>query len=414
MELEQRMRRKVVRSLYSALLHLTHDFDKNIHPSKQPWLEIDSLLSAFGAVPTEFGMMRSMRDVFASKKSEANPEEIERLLNEGFAALKQLSTCYADMHPWASLFQNRLDRELIDRQVLAEEAAVTVARLAGRPVDPAGVNETLDTLARLAEQHDRDLRMRVTEGNEWKLNPWEEQTMSKESSEEAPKDGGEGEGGRPKEEAWRLDPFQVTLPSVCIFGEARGARGALRDKERAEDRRRWGAEEVLDAINRTLYDDAGFYGAPGEQWKEPETNYIDSVLALKGGIPLSLSVIYMAVARRMGLQLYGVNVPSHFLLYSPDANCYIDAYNNGKRMSPLEATEFASVILRHNNSSVTLVHKSPQLRFSTQDLEGQKTGTFGICMRMVRNLYAASVNEYGSGSEEAQRWLRQLAILQNW
>jgi len=41
--------RKIVRCLYSALLRLAQNFDKNVHPSKQPWLVVDSLLGAGSA-----------------------------------------------------------------------------------------------------------------------------------------------------------------------------------------------------------------------------------------------------------------------------------------------------------------------------------------------------------------------------
>lgn len=54
-------------------------------------------------------------------------QEIERLINEGFAVLKQLSTSYADIYPWAKLFKNKTYREVIDREVRL--ACVTQASL---------------------------------------------------------------------------------------------------------------------------------------------------------------------------------------------------------------------------------------------------------------------------------------------
>jgi len=62
-------------------------------------------------------MTRSVRHVFNAKKNERDPEEVERFINEAFAVLRQLSSYYADIHPWASLFQNRMDRQLIDEYV---------------------------------------------------------------------------------------------------------------------------------------------------------------------------------------------------------------------------------------------------------------------------------------------------------
>jgi regulator of sirC expression with transglutaminase-like and TPR domain len=45
------------------------------------------------------------------------------------------------------------------------------------------------------------------------------------------------------------------------------------------------------------------------------------VLDRRTGIPITLSVVYMEVARRAGLQVDGINFPGHFLVRCPDACC---------------------------------------------------------------------------------------------
>lgn len=47
---------------------------------------------------------------------------------------------------------------------------------------------------------------------------------------------------------------------------------------------------------------------------EPQNSFITDVLARKLGIPISLSIIYAAVARRIGINILMVGMPSHFLV----------------------------------------------------------------------------------------------------
>ncbi len=73
------------------------------------------------------------------------------------------------------------------------------------------------------------------------------------------------------------------------------------------------AAERLAAISHVLYEVEGFHGDL-EHYYDPRNSYLNEVLARRTGIPISLGILYLSVAARAGLRLYGVNTPGHFLL----------------------------------------------------------------------------------------------------
>ena len=72
-------------------------------------------------------------------------------------------------------------------------------------------------------------------------------------------------------------------------------------------------EERVAVLNQFLFEDLGFRGNT-EEYYDPRNSYLNDVLDRKVGIPISLSVVYMAVGRRVGLPLEGVSFPGHFLV----------------------------------------------------------------------------------------------------
>ena len=72
-------------------------------------------------------------------------------------------------------------------------------------------------------------------------------------------------------------------------------------------------EERVAVLNQFLFEDLGFRGNT-EEYYDPRNSYLNDVLDRKIGIPISLSIVYMAVGRRVGLPLEGVSFPGHFLV----------------------------------------------------------------------------------------------------
>jgi len=93
------------------------------------------------------------------------------------------------------------------------------------------------------------------------------------------------------------------------------------------------------ALNQFLFQELQFSGNAG-RYHDPRNSFLNEVLDRRTGIPISLSAVYMEVARRAGLEIEGVNFPGHFLLrcrartelgYSADL--IIDAFHGGALLS---------------------------------------------------------------------------------
>ena len=99
--------------------------------------------------------------------------------------------------------------------------------------------------------------------------------------------------------------------------------------------------ETLGIINEVLFSDEGFRGNVNDYY-DPKNSFFNDVLDRKLGIPITLSVLYMEVARRAGVPVFGVGMPGHFLLkfYEIDGKeLFLDAYNSGRLLSPEDCQE---------------------------------------------------------------------------
>lgn len=92
-------------------------------------------------------------------------------------------------------------------------------------------------------------------------------------------------------------------------------------------------------INEYLFDELGFTGNDA-QYNDPRNSFLNDVLDRRTGIPISLSVLYIEVARRAGIGVQGVGFPGHFLVRvgpvshgSPDDGVLIDTFNGGTILS---------------------------------------------------------------------------------
>ncbi len=89
-------------------------------------------------------------------------------------------------------------------------------------------------------------------------------------------------------------------------------------------------EPTLDAVRRHLFAREGFTG-DREGYYEPANSLLPSVLDRKRGIPITLSIVTIEVARRAGVALVGVGLPGHFLVGDPaDANRFVDPFSGGQ------------------------------------------------------------------------------------
>lgn len=151
--------------------------------------------------------------------------------------------------------------------------------------------------------------------------------------------------------------------------QARGRRGALHE------------------ISRLLYVDEGFRGNE-EEYYDPRNSYLNEVLRRRRGIPISLAVLYMSVAYRATVPMYGVCTPGHFMIASRDDSqtLYVDPFRGGE---VLDLAECRARI------AATLGQPCGEECF-------RPATHFEIAVRMLRNLKAAYAR--------ADRWPEVLPV----
>jgi regulator of sirC expression with transglutaminase-like and TPR domain len=88
---------------------------------------------------------------------------------------------------------------------------------------------------------------------------------------------------------------------------------------------------LLGSLCRYLFQEENFKGNQ-KNYYDPDNSYLHRVLERKVGIPISLSVLMLAVAERLKLPLRGVGMPGHFLVKfsGEEGSVFIDAFNQGK------------------------------------------------------------------------------------
>ncbi|KAM9744478.1 F-box only protein 21 [Menidia menidia] len=150
--------------------------------------------------------------------------------------------------------------------------------------------------------------------------------------------------------------------------------------------------QVVCALNSVLYEQLQYKGNECDYYN-PLNSYIHQVLLRRTGIPISLSILYMTLARKLGVRLEPVNFPNHFLLrwcQKPRGSediydfVYIDAFGKGKQLTAKEC----EYLIGHQ---VTADYYSA-------------ISTTVVLLRMVGNLL--NIGKRGEGNEKSYQLLR--------
>lgn len=133
----------------------------------------------------------------------------------------------------------------------------------------------------------------------------------------------------------------------------------------------------MQAINRHLFDELGYAGNHDEYY-DPRNSYLNEVFERRLGNPVSLAMVQMEVARRLGVPLDGVSFPGHFLVRLPidDGVLVMDPFNRGR---PLDEDELRQRARPH------LGGEMPDDEALYQILNPASHRS--ILMRMLRNLH---------------------------
>ncbi|HEY9465617.1 MAG TPA: transglutaminase-like domain-containing protein, partial [Vicinamibacterales bacterium] len=132
----------------------------------------------------------------------------------------------------------------------------------------------------------------------------------------------------------RLDP-EPYLSKLDSMGEA--ARRAIAENMAATGDPSTAAG--IRALNSYLFDTLHFVGNR-DKYEDPRNSCLNEVLDRRTGIPITLALVYIEVARRAGVHVEGINFPGHFLLRCPARrerpyaeDLIIDAYHGGALLS---------------------------------------------------------------------------------
>ena len=91
-------------------------------------------------------------------------------------------------------------------------------------------------------------------------------------------------------------------------------------------------DTLFRSLSRHLFEDAGFSGNQ-QDYYDADNSFLNRVLETRRGIPITLSLVYLEVGRRLGLNCYGVGLPGHFLVGLAELDLYLDAFNGGLLLS---------------------------------------------------------------------------------
>jgi regulator of sirC expression with transglutaminase-like and TPR domain len=144
-----------------------------------------------------------------------------------------------------------------------------------------------------------------------------------------------------------------------------------------------GAEERVAALNRYLYDELGYAGN-ADDYYDPRNSYLNEVMDRRTGIPITLSVIYMEIGRRIGLPLEGVSFPGHFLvrLKMRSGLLVLDPFAGGEPQSERELRERLRRVVPEGAAGPLGVQDLPLEEFL------EPAGNRQILARLLRNLKA--------------------------
>lgn len=131
---------------------------------------------------------------------------------------------------------------------------------------------------------------------------------------------------------------------------------------------------VLDRLHDVLYREAGFRGPTAAEFHDPANSLLDAVCRRRIGLPISLAIVEMEVAWRIGLRLVGIGLPGHFIVGAP-GGVLIDPAGEGRRLTP----DDCQALIRRSVGDGVLFHAG-MLR---------PAGRRDILVRVLRNLRTA-------------------------
>lgn len=157
-----------------------------------------------------------------------------------------------------------------------------------------------------------------------------------------------------------------------------------------------GTESAVRRLNRYLFEENGFHGSRSD-YSSRSNSYVNEVLDDREGLPITLSVVYVELARRLAVEgVVGIPLPGRFMVgyrgSSEDEFSLVDVYDGGKRLSMAQALDVVS--------DGAIVPEKARQPASKRD----------IIVRMIRNLAGPQL-ETRNGAMEALPYMDLLISL---
>jgi regulator of sirC expression with transglutaminase-like and TPR domain len=197
---------------------------------------------------------------------------------------------------------------------------------------------------------------------------------------------------------------------------------------------RLGVRTRVDLLSHYLFDEQKFSGNR-DAYDDPRNSYLNEVLDRGLGIPITLGLVYMEVARRAGFRVDGVNFPGHFLLSCPGepagpdrAGLILDPFDGGAvldefdcrrllhehvgedlsfdpgLLAPASSHQILSRMLVNLKLAYVAMRSYPQARDVTELLLAIDPTAFNELRD--RGLLAYQLNDFASALRDLERYLR--------
>ncbi|MDP2321507.1 MAG: transglutaminase-like domain-containing protein [Acidobacteriota bacterium] len=190
----------------------------------------------------------------------------------------------------------------------------------------------------------------------------------------------------------------------------------------------------IDAVNRYLFGELGFAGNR-EQYDDPRNSCLNEVMDRKKGIPITMALVYIEVARRAGLRAEGINFPGHFLVRvlhdlhsgNPGDGLIVDPFHGGAILNEADCRHLLSrvgegsafepsllaratrrqVLVRMLNNLKRLyvkMHSFPQARATTDVLLALQPSS--LADLKDRGLLAYNMNDFSHALRDFEEYLK--------
>jgi regulator of sirC expression with transglutaminase-like and TPR domain len=104
-------------------------------------------------------------------------------------------------------------------------------------------------------------------------------------------------------------------------------------------------ERVLESINRLLFDEEGFRGE-NDDYYDPRSALLNELFERHAGLPIALSILYIELSRRLGVEASGISLPGRFLVKFSGlfGEIVVDPFEDGRVLSTMELQKLLDAV----------------------------------------------------------------------